>query len=400
MLEPAGASGAGLRAGLGIVGISLAGHQLAACVAMKIERIICLARRMDPEVLALQHEAEALGMKFSVANRSQDIMTAVMANDDLLVLAEGLYADPQAICELLKEGHCILVQPAASGTSAGFERVDFTHATAGAMRIPGQLVAELGRLSDDCDVVSSLNRIALQAGILRAELPASLIDSGRWALVRDEAEALEMERQWLDRLTGTLRGQGPGQSLAGMLARWLGPVLLNGGGNGLLILAPALFFPALALVAGNFRFPALALTMVLCGWMALRVLSLLHDLTGAVPGKGSMSRYRLMSARSSLTDGMADLVLVLVMMQTSPATLTLGDAMFVPLAMIGILRISGFSGCQGWRGWLGDRFVILLLLVAAAMAGWLRPMAMTWAIVLLVANLFQSHRQTGRLTTD
>ena len=57
MMEPAGAGQTAPRAFLRVGGATLARHQLGIAVALECQRVICIAREVVPELIALQHEA-------------------------------------------------------------------------------------------------------------------------------------------------------------------------------------------------------------------------------------------------------------------------------------------------------------------------------------------------------
>jgi len=387
MLDSVSAPGMGLRAALVVAGASLARHQLAVCQAMGSEHVVCLCRKPDEDVLAVQRAAEATGMRFSAITSARQLLTTITANDDLLVLDDGFLADQEAVFDQLKAHHCVMVQPADAGSTAGFERLDADRAFAGAMRIPGRLVAELGDLPADYDTVSALTRIALQAGIPRRDLPASLVGNGRWNLCRNEADAHQVERLWLERLHGEGKGKSPGKALAGLIARRIGPALLNGGGSGRLVPAFALILFALGLTASRFAHPALALSMVLAGWLVVRIVAVLQGMSQRMLG----GQPRLFG-RPGIADALADLALMAVMAGNAPDDLSLFEAAYVPAVLIGIMRSGSNAGHVIWHGWLEDRFVLIGLLIASAAAGWLREAGMVLALALLVSGIVNSHR--------
>ena len=162
MTEPAGAGQPFPRAFLRVAGATLAQHQLSLVLALDCQRLICLARGTSPELIALQHAAEDAGLQFSIATGPGQLSGLVTANDEIVVVSEGLFVDPSQAAPLLEErGPVVLVQPVEGALAAGYERIDLNRAGAGLMRVPGQLVERLRELPVDCDIVSSLTRIAL-----------------------------------------------------------------------------------------------------------------------------------------------------------------------------------------------------------------------------------------------
>ena len=205
MLEPAAESGAGPRAFLRIGGLTVARQQLALALALQCERIVCIAPALSNPIVELQHLAEAGGCQFHVIPGARPLVGLVTATDELIVLADGLFASTAEACDLLSDGQSVLVQPVEQGIAAGFERIDLNHAAAGAMRLPGRLVERLGDLPSDCDAVSSLQRIALQAGVRQRAIPVQGQDGLFWSLVRSDAEAHAIEPQWVRQRTRDAR---------------------------------------------------------------------------------------------------------------------------------------------------------------------------------------------------
>lgn len=167
MLETGTAPRGALRVG----GVSVALEQLVLVLSMGCERIFCLANRMTPEIAALQHEAERAGARFQLIPGPHGLLGQVTAMDEVIALADGLFASVSDAVALLEPGAAVLVQPAETGVEAGFERIDPTQASGGALRIPGRLVERLADLPHDCDAFSALLRIALQAGVAQRPLP-------------------------------------------------------------------------------------------------------------------------------------------------------------------------------------------------------------------------------------
>ena len=188
-MEPAGAGLPMPRAFLRVAGITLARHQLGIARALECQRVICIAHHFAGELIALQHEAERAGLQFHVVAGARGLPGLITANDEILVLTDGLLATSQDVAAQLGESHAILVQSVDAGLAAGFERIDLNYAAGGAIMIPGRLVERLHELPADCDVSSALIRIALQSGIPTREIPEAVREKGYWLLVREEAAA-------------------------------------------------------------------------------------------------------------------------------------------------------------------------------------------------------------------
>src|SRR5690349_6670669 len=118
MMEPAGVGQPLPRAFLRVGGATLARHQLGIALALECQRVICVAREISPELIALQHEAERAGVRLHVVPGARALAGLVTANDELIVFTEGLLAEPQEAIALLETGHAVLVQPVESGLAA------------------------------------------------------------------------------------------------------------------------------------------------------------------------------------------------------------------------------------------------------------------------------------------
>ncbi len=379
MMEPAEAGLGEPRAYLRLGGATLAQHQLALALAAGCERIACLAKALDPELLALQHEAERAGARFHMISGGRALSGLVTATDELLVLAEGVVTAPGDVLGLVAQSPTVLVLPAETAVPAGFERIDLNHAGAGVMLLPGRLVERLNDLPPDADPVSALLRIALQAGVSQRIVPQSISNSGRWLLVRDEGQAHAAEDLWMDRQTAGL-GHSPGLGLATWLVRRFGTAMLHAGSGprtaGLISLA------LLAMAAGSAWFGWPGIGLALCGpaWLIQRagciIAGVQSDSLGIEPG--------LLSRRLPF-GWLLDLVIVGLLFVAMPA-LT-GEAawqhVFAPVMLIGLLRlVPRFAGSE-IVPWFEDRLLLAIGLTGIAAAGLLSVAVPGLALALL-----------------
>ena len=93
----------------------MANHQLGLLLALECQRIVVLARYLSPGLLAVQQAAEARGAQFHVAADARGLSRLVTANDELVVLSDGLLADHDAARALLDRGPTVLAQPVEAG---------------------------------------------------------------------------------------------------------------------------------------------------------------------------------------------------------------------------------------------------------------------------------------------
>ena len=396
MVEPAGTGSRNTwtlpRAFLRVGGKSLAMHQLKIAVDLGCERIICLTRGIEPEFIALQRQTEDAGLRFHAIRTPREMAALVSAQDELLVLTEGVLADPGSVREALSAGSAVLVQPVEGSLEAGFERIDLNHAAAGLIRIPGRLVERLHDLPPDCDVPSSLTRAALQAGVPMRELPASARAALRWRMVRSEADAQAVEGEWLRQRIGDTRGASPGRAIARLGVLGFGTSLLHSGSGSKVLILAALATLAVGLGAGWLG--PVALGFVLCGfaWVQLRAARLLArvEATSDISDRGGYWRTQ---ALGIVID--AELVVLAMWGGRTPVSHDLLAEMFAPLMLMLMVRLAPRGAGDLWGGWISDRAVLALVLAFAAGFGFLEDMVRVLAIGLALAGIFLSNRMAA-----
>lgn len=371
-------SGGGSKAFLRVGGATLARHQLALVLALGCERIICIARALDADVMELQHAAEAAGAKFHAVTGPRGLMGLVSTVDNVIAFAEGLLMAPDVATALLS-GPAVLVQPIESGLKAGFERIDAVSAAGGAIRIPGRLVERLADLPPDCDAFSALQRIALQAGVAQRTIPHEALDSGRWRLVRDEVEAHAAESAWI-RLHTKMDGAASATDMIARAAvRGIGPALLHAGTGGKAVVAAAGVAFLLALGAGWFGFTATGFLLAGIAWL-LRASG--EQLLRVERDSMQLPRSRL--SRLVPFGWLLDGALVALIAWGSPPMVgtSPGLFLFAPLAFLGLTRL--LSRCVPLMAgrWLGDRLIVAGVLAMASIAGHLTAAIAILSIVM------------------
>ena len=388
----------GLRGLLPIGGRSILRHQLGLALALGCARIVVLAETLTGDLVALQHAAEAGGARFHVIASARALAPLVAAEDELLVLGEGLLAVPEDALRLLGDGPVVLTVPVETGLPLGFERIDINNAGAGAMLLPGKLIAALGDLPGDWNPGSALLRIASQARIVQRELPALMLDQGRWRLIRDEAEAHRAEPGWVRLHTASAEVRSPGSWLAAGIVRTLGPALLHAGTRPFVIAAGAAITALLGAGAGWFGWCGPGFAMLALAW-------LVHEVAGLL---ARVERDSLITSSGGtpldmLADWILDGIFITLCAWRSeiPAVTGVpwGIAWFPPVVLFLLLRLlRRLQPDEPWTWWLDDRFIIGSLL---AMASVLLPFdfALRMLVVsLLVAGLLLAGRAEGAVS--
>lgn len=375
----------GPRAFLRVGGASVAQHQLALCQAMDCQRVICLARGLAPELVALQHAAEAEGMQFHLVTGARQVGGLITANDEIVVLADGLLAAPAGAIPLLEAGHGMLVQPVEAGVPLGFERMDINHASAGAMRIPGRLAERLSELPPDCDVASALTRIALQAGVAQRPVPLEAREGVSWRIVRDEAEAHTIEMGWIDLHMRQGRATTLGTALARLGVRTIGPALLHAGNGENALAIGAGVFLMMALGAGWFGVTSAAMLLLAMCWIVRHAAELLARIE-----RDSLSRAPARLPREVLFGWLFDAVLVVLVVwsaqEESVPVRSVVELLVAPLLLLCLLRILPQTFARGWTAWLEDRTSLCLFLAVMGAMQILPAAVSTLAVVLGLAG--------------
>jgi hypothetical protein len=160
------------RAFLRFAGRSVLAWQVDLMRRMGAERIICLCDGAAEEILPLQHQVEADGGSFHVLNGFTALPALVRAEDELIVMRDGLVPDPAIASALVLQdaplGKGVLSlsedHPLVIAHPSEFERIDAARHWAGMLIMRGAPVQELADFPADADAVAVLLRLALQAG--------------------------------------------------------------------------------------------------------------------------------------------------------------------------------------------------------------------------------------------
>ncbi|EIZ80280.1 hypothetical protein WSK_1072 [Novosphingobium sp. Rr 2-17] len=367
MMEPAGAGQPFARAFLRVAGASLAQHQLGLALALDCQRVICFARTATPELIALQHDAEDAGLQFAIATGPRQLAGLVTATDDLVVVSEGLFVEPGEAVQLLENrSSVVLVQPVEGALAAGFERIDLNRATAGMMRVPGQLIERLHELPADVDVPSALTRIALQAGVSMHDVPAQARVGSGWRMIRSEADAVTLENEWLRSRFGDGAITSPGRALARFAMVNFGSSLLHAGNASNVLSAGVLALLGLAFGLGWFGLGSVAFVFVSVAWVIAEASRLLRAAERHVLGQSPPA-----IPRADALSWLVDAVLALSILFEIPRFV--GQSMlawlYLPAMLAALLTLMPRITAGRVASWICDRAVLGLALAVAAAFG-------------------------------
>lgn len=383
MIEPAAAGSPSARAFLRVGGLTIARQQVALALQLGCERVVCIAPGPSPDLAELQQLIEAGGAQFYLVTQARALVGLVSAVDEVIVIADGLFATTSSLAELLEEGQSVLVQPIEQGLAAGFERIDLNHAFGGAMRLPGRIVERMAELPVDCDATSALLRIALQAGVRQKPIPQP--DQSRlfWTLVRSEDQAHSLEPQWIRQRT---RGEGD-LSFSGAVAllsvRSFGPALLHAGSGARFLVWAAAVLLLLALGAGWLGFAALGLGFVALSWIVREAAVMIARI------ETEQTALRSGFDQKELFGWILDVFIVALASWSAQTAVgqSVIERLFAPFMLVALLRIVPRLVPSRWSSWFQDRALLALLLAGATIAGLAGPTIMIAASLLALGGI-------------
>lgn len=356
-----------LRAGLPLAGRSVLARQVDCLRALGCERILCLCTSPDAEILRVQQAVEASGGSFQALRGFLHLPALVRAEDELVILADGLLPDPALAARIVAEG----VPPRFVATLAAdhslvaahpndLERIDAARHWAGLLAMRGAPVQHLADFPPDADAISLLLRLALQAGTPGRDISAAISASGSWLLASDEGALAAQEEALIVQASGASDWRRPSVSLAGWAARRLAPRALGRGPLAALASTGVLLAGSVAAAASGWEATGLglaaagALAAAFAGALAALKAALLGE--GAGPGRGAWPGVAV--------DLLAAMVLVLGL--SAPG-------ITAPLALFGavLIGLARLTAVPMPLAPLADRSVLLGLLALAAAFGWL-----------------------------
>lgn len=221
-----------LRAGLPLAGRSVLARQVDLLRMIGCERILCLCDVADSEVLRAQQMVETAGGTFQALRGFLHLPALVRAEDEVVILADGLLPDPVLVQRMLADSPAssprfVACLPSDSPLVAhhpdDFERVDAQRHWAGLLVMRGAPVQHLADFPPDADAISLLLRLALQAGTPCRELPGGTPASGAWLLASDDTALAAQEQALIIRASGESDWRRPSAALGGVAARALAP---------------------------------------------------------------------------------------------------------------------------------------------------------------------------------
>lgn len=392
LLGHAGASAGERPAFRRFAGKSVLFHQIDCAAHLRCDRVICLAGGTGPDLGAARAYAERQSLRFDTVDSLGRLSGLVTADDEVIVLADGVLPDRAALVHALAERPGVVAFPAETALPLGFERLDAERAWSGALRMRGDGVARLADLPADCDFASSLLRIALQSGVRVVVLQPASLNEGTWQRRVDRQASAEVEWRWVTRQVEPAPFVAPGKAMGDRMAlRWA-----QDAGGGRWSRAPHLVAAAaaaLAFGAGLAASPVAGLALLLIASFALAVAEVFHrvETLGAPP----RTARSILPLTRLLGDGLLIGLLALLIV-AEPAWLRV----FLPLALVALLHLGAIAARSPLSALYADRIVLLALLVAAASLGWTGPAVAGLALLALIGLLGSARAPGTEITAD
>ena len=363
------------------VGRSVLSHQIDCARALDCDMVVCMIRGLGPEAIVCQHRAESLGMRFRAIEDLRRLSGAISADDRVIVIADGLALDIETAQAAIGGKPGVATFPADVAVPLGFERIDAERAWAGLLAIRGDAVERLSDLPPDADAASALLRIALQSGVRTAPLDLSTIEDMAAIGPEDEASLSARGAQ-------PVSFAAPGRAMAERIGIRLARDVVGSRFERVPLMV-AVAAGVLAAILAVFGKPLTGLLISGLMAAALPIADIVLRLARP-PG-----REPRMWHATALLAGAGDVLLIGLIAMAGRVTGSWID-LFLPLMLMGLLRIGARIAPIAVRPLMSDRIALLAVLVPAGYLGLLQPVVASLALLALIAIYHATH--ADRLT--
>ncbi|MBX7515312.1 hypothetical protein K3179_12235 [Qipengyuania sp. GH38] len=359
-------------------------RQLDLALSLGCEAVACMADGIGREVIQLQHRAERAGAKFMALREPAKLSGLVTATDEILVIASGVLPDA-ATTERLLTKPAVIAFPADIAVPAGFERIDPEFAWSGVLLTRGNLVERLVEMEPDIDVPSVLMRLALQSGTRLVPAERKLVDENDWTIDATREGLAARELRWIEAQREPVSFHAPGIAIAERAGTRLARDIVGGRGeNGPVVASGVLALFSIA--AGALAMPAFGLAFVTFAALFARIGRVVERV--AKKGQVAAKRSPLLKFLESSLDILFILLIYLASSEESDLT-----RIFVPVVLMGLLRLGESHGSDVWRRTYADRILLGFLLTPATFLGFGAQAAAIIALLVLATRFFGPFRK-------
>ena len=158
--EPAGT----LRATLPLAGRTLVERQARLAASAGADPVVIVVERLPAELAAAIDRLRSEGISATLARSVAEAAEAIQPQDRLLLLGDGVVADPSHFARLACAGGPAILTIPDHGVDDRYERIDADSRWAGVAVIDGELLHRTAAKLQDWDLQSTLLRRAIQAG--------------------------------------------------------------------------------------------------------------------------------------------------------------------------------------------------------------------------------------------
>lgn len=355
----------GPRGLLRFAGQTVAERQIDLALRLGCERIVCLVEGIGSEVIALQEAARAGGAKFNAVSGGFSLLGQVTAGDEILVFADGLLPQADAVERHLGERPGVLVMPAEGAVELGYERIDAEWAWAGVLRARGTIVEGLSQLAPDSDPVSALLRIALQRGTRVVPIDGGKAKRGGWLLATHYDALAEQEERYLRDNAPRAGFLRPMRAITDRVALWLAPRALDSDSSGGAAQYLGAGFGVGALAAGIYGWPVAGLALLIFA-------SLIDDIGTSLTATLRIVRQK--KPRSQMLESMISLVfegILVTLCVWSSVRHPAYETGFLALLVLGLLHVLRGMPPSSLNETLRDRTLIIAAIAGCAASGFL-----------------------------
>lgn len=382
-----------LRAALPLAGRSVLAWQAALLRSLGAERVLCLTEATGGDVIALQQQLEADGVQFHALRGFAAIPALVRAEDDLIVLLDGLVPEPAVVQAVLGGGSAInravatvpADHPLAVNHPGDFERIDAARHWAGLLAMRGAPVQHLADFPADADAISVLLRLALQAGTPTQDLAARELVPESW-LLADSPEALgRQEAALIARAAPPADWRAPSLALASALVRQAVPRGFTQGG--LVSGGAGLALLLIGVMAAAFGFPGAGLGAAALGAFGTQLAEAFAAIAAGLRRDEPDRRAgAVLAGTTDILAGIAAWFALAPWPEWQPL------AVLGPV-VIGLARALSRTGDTALAAAARDRAIVLLILAVCAALGFLPGALACLALGLLAALLLHGGKE-------